>query len=107
MKDRYSKLKTGLISATTSWSSHCLSLPLIESQYCHCPVSTTEADTTSSCRIKVPLSKSNKCNSASSLASSSPPRGGLFDGGAEAGSAPFVLLVAAGPDFFDEMTPFS
>src|SRR3954449_12387235 len=101
MKDRYSKLKTGLISATTCWPSHSVSLPTIESQYCHWPVSMTRADTVSSCKMKVPLSKSNRCSSANSLARVSPVWGGLFDGGAEVGSARATAIL----DFFlDEAT---
>src|SRR4051794_25515432 len=62
----------------------------------------TRADTVSSCKMKLPLSKSNRCSSANSLASVSPVWGGLFDGGAEVGSSPRATAIF--DFFFDEAT---
>src|SRR6266536_2341272 len=82
MKERYSKLNTGLISATTGCPSQSRSFPLIWSQYCHGPISDTVAVTEGSCNMNVPLAKSKKCSSATSLARISVAAGLAADGGA-------------------------
>src|ERR1700761_1015125 len=104
MNERYSKLKTGLMSAMMGCPSHSFSVPSICSQYCQSPKSDTVAMTEGSCRTKVPLSKSKRCSSAGILVSTSPFAGAILAVGATVGTPALTTDELA---FFEDLTSFA